>query len=310
MSVRFRFLKKNGEYSPSVEHGCFGTLMSHNHVFNHNDVNYKTSDYDYILYYQYPCEMNKNEVFIKTLRKDTAFKLKLWREVVKKFPWMKKVITVSYVNDKSIKDSFSPDKYTLIAKVNLDNPGDTIWFCLNLFRLITRSSIVNGIITQKYETPLQKVYEILGDAWETVLFAYGFGLSRVTNILGVTTYHISNNVISSTCLTDLNHIPKEQSLLFKEDPINFLNKHDNVKTSKGLHGFRGKSNRDGYFISNYFKSKEDYFTRYSNNSHGYTAIFKTEDVISELFGKDILEKVLKVFEIRQFVKNSIHKEAY
>ena len=39
-------------------------------------------------------------------------------------------------------------------------------------------------------------------------------------------------------------------------------------------------------------------------------IFKTEDVISGLFGKDILEKVLKVFEIRQFIKNSIHKEVY
>lgn len=291
MAVNFRFVKSNGEASPNFIHGCFGTLMSKCRIF-YTNLDRSVSEYDirkynYLEYFQYSDPFQN--LIVKTIQEDTAFKLKIFRQITNQFPWMKEVIKVRYsdgntlLNNKGAKAS----RYTLVAKLDLSKPADTVWFCLNLFRLITRNSIQNGTLNSYPKSVFKELYELTeGDAWKTVLLSYGFHCGFVSNAFSnKARIKMSRNSFSNTCLTPLNEIEKEQSELFIKDPVNFLNRTAPVLDINRDVGLITNS-KTSYFTGQYFGTVEK-FKKWLNSRHYY----QIEDVIEGLFGKDLLEKM-------------------
>ena len=171
--------------------------------------------------------------------KDTAFKLNIFRSIVRKFPWMRDVIKVRYSDENTLISSnpeVKASKYTLVARLDLSKPGDTVWFCLNLFRLITRFSYSNGISSDFNRSdatnPLKTFYELTdGDAWKTVLLTYGFNTSLCSNLSGkYSELKMNYASVGNTVLTSMNYIDKESQEQFINNPEVFLNKNLPVKS--------------------------------------------------------------------------------
>lgn len=296
MSVNFRFVKKNGETSAIFKHGCFGTLMGSSSIRASDNIVYNLRDYDYLEYVQHTSNysdipLSRKKDFEEWLRKDTAFKLKLFRDITNKFPWMKDVITVYYANKNTLISSHPTPvpaaRYTLVARLDLTKPGDTVWFCLNLFRLITRFSHATGLAGSYQNpnqlSPMKIFYELTEvDAWKTALLTFGFSCNLSTSFSGEFSMNIHRNTVGFTCLTSFNHINKKNSEAFIENPSVFLNKNSPVKGnhSRGLSGNMGNP----YFIGQYMPP--DDYREISNND-----IYDTNVVIESLFGKEMLDKI-------------------
>lgn len=302
MGVNFRFVKSNGEASPVFTHGCFGTLMYHSVLrSNTGNKNYNIQDYDYLEYMQHGTNYdNHTTEFKKWARKDTAFKLKLFRSIVRKFPWMREVIKVRYSDENTLISS-SPEtkasKYTLVARLDLSKPGDTVWFCLNLFRLITRFSYSNGISSEYKRvggtSPLKTFYELTeGDAWKTVLLTYGFNTALSAGFDGkYSELKMNYATMGNTVLTSMNYIDKKSQEQFINNPEVFLNKNFPVNSKDHSQGLAGKMGSD-YFISHYQ-------LHIPGKVPASRYIYGTADIIETLFGKELLEKIqsYKLFKI-------------
>lgn len=315
MTVRFALVDNSGNYSGISTHGCFGTLMAYPWWTENRPEGGKkiyTGDYDYIHYFQHWYD-NFSPLKKEVLEKDTAFKLKIFTEIMDKFPWMKDIITVEYASDENtLKGEDTPQKGTLIAKLNLDSHGDTLWFCLNLFRLITRegnetlNSDWNGG-SKPFKSVLEIFYELTeGDAWKTVLLTFGFRCRVNIPMGGDAKYVMDDNGFAATCFLPLSLIPKDKVELFIKDPINLLNKFDNVKKSNAKHGFFGEHKEQYYYFTGSYCGTPEEFKRIYHKSGDRKAFFKKEVVIEQLFGKDMLDKIESIFTINSYgVKNYI-----
>ena len=116
MSVLFRYSTKK-EDGIFVEKICFGRALTPDSL-EKNGYLYDHSYLDYLLEHQ---------------NIDKKFSIPLVNQIVEKFPWMKDVFT--YVEN----DNGSYYRF------DLSKPADTVWFCLNVVRLIQQSSVKNNL---------------------------------------------------------------------------------------------------------------------------------------------------------------------
>ena len=224
MAVNFRFVKNNGKTSPNFIHGCFGTLMSKCIIPSTNPdrsvSEYDIRKYNYLEYFQYSDPFQN--VLVKTLQEDTAFKLKIFRQITNQFPWMKEVIKVRYSDGNTLLNNQGAiaSRYTLVAKLDLSKPADTVWFCLNTVRLIQQCD---------YSEKFEKVIESGVDFWKSIVVCNSAYYSRSWDGKNGNWYYYD---LEETCLLSMAYMSEEVIKAVLEDPIQVLNKLPSVIESK------------------------------------------------------------------------------
>lgn len=218
MSVAYSFFSEKGVPSPIFVSGCFGGLFSSQTLFK---------DQTHLVYYT---NSNPNSIVTdKSYRKTLNKRLGYYRNLCKQFPWISEVVTVTWAHEgiKYIpKDTnFNIRNLGVVAKFDLSKPADTVWFCLNLIRFL---------LDPRRFTVLGKFDELVESIglWDSILVYGGFNLSKdiLNNTQGV------SHIYSSTCIWSPSYFKQKEIDLFKEDPIQLLNKSPSVSSTNGKAG--------------------------------------------------------------------------
>ena len=192
---------------------CFGDLFWNNYTWTLTNYDEKPLYFfDYIHFHFNGSEEDK----------------KCIDQIVEKFQWMKEVF-------------FFEEKLGYqVWSFDLSKPADTVWFCLNLVRLIQQDTTGNSVYFK------DAVNNGL-DFWKGVVifnsmyFAISFKDSRKT---------IYSYSVDDTCLLSLEYLKEETIQAVLEDPIKVLNKLPSVIESKtGFKPIVGYYDESGEFSS-------------------------------------------------------------
>ena len=140
MSVTFRYSTKgrNGNFIRKV---CFGRSLQMDALENYNGYLWRNDFLDYKV---------DDQIY------DYDFNICLDRvnQIVEKFPWMKDIFVLQSYDDGTY------------YRFDLSKPADTVWFCLNLVRLILKG-MESLLPVPTYNKMLDSMD---GDLWNKIVF--------------------------------------------------------------------------------------------------------------------------------------------
>jgi len=220
-------------FSKSIQRGCFGNLLG-----NYVDE-----------YYFHGVEG------VRALRTKHLSKVRVHRNPDDPKPTSKHYQRL-FSDVKTLKDMF-PDIF-MCMEINdgsheapytfdydLSYPRDTVWFCMNLTRLIMRTGYSSNI----HYDMLRDIF----DVWQSSILAFGIQFSRGMGETLYKPYNSSNNQWS-TCLWTPRTNTLEEMVSFYTNPIKHLNKSTSTIDRGGLQPVL-KSNGTVSFIYLMFESK-------------------------------------------------------
>ena len=209
MAVNYFLENISKGFSTDRDHvyGCFGDLFFEDATFPiDSDFEKHVYEFEYISY--------------DPVTEDVTNVL----SIIDKFPWMKDI--VSY------------DKKSNIFSFDLSKPADTVWFCLNLIRLIcqpSNSSLNKVLFSEDGVEDLWKTFVYL----ESFYFYKGYSAKKYSPS--------ESRQIYSTCIIAPNYFSDDFIKGFIENPLSKLNKLPSIIESKtGFKKFSHWSTEDDW----------------------------------------------------------------
>ena len=208
MSVTFRYSTKgrNGNFISKV---CFGRSLQMDALENYNGYLWRNDFLDYKV---------DDQIY------DYDFNICLDRinQIVEKFPWMKDIFVLQSDDDGTY------------YRFDLSKPADTVWFCLNLVRLILKG-MESLLPVPTYNKMLDSMD---GDLWNKIVFINSVHFDEERSGKGLNRISTGKYCLNSfpyqthTCLLSPFFVSKETIQAVLEDPIKVLNKLPSVIESK------------------------------------------------------------------------------
>lgn len=224
MSVRWSLISSDKEVSFPITAGCFGDLLDASDSGNYHNINERKrfntniSDAAFVVTHCPP----------DSTMDEYSSRVKYAVELMELFPTAFQCVEYLEVDDRYKKSILNNcEEYSFHTfSFDLSYPKDTVWFCMNLIRLVTRDGYS--------DSEMFELFQPLVGTWASCLIAFGVNFSR--NALDVDKrYHQQSGFGTwSTCLWVPRFCTEDEIRGFCENPENFIHKCASEDLEDGL----------------------------------------------------------------------------